>query len=196
MEKGDAARAAFKIQSDIFWMQGVSDAVAQCPVPVIACIQGACIGGGIDIICGCDIRYCTKNAFFSIKEVDVGLVADLGTHSRISKITGNEGLIRELAMTGRNFDAKEALSFGLVSKICENNDELYKNALETAKAIASKSPVAIRGVKRMCNYALDHSVSDCQDYVAVWNSAMLQSKDPMIAAMAYMQKKQPKFSKL
>ena len=99
-------------------------------------------------------------------------------------------------MTGRNFTANEALSFGFVSKIFDNKNDLNKGAFELAKVIASKSPVAIRGVKRMCNYALDHSVSDCQDYVAVWNSAMLQSKDPMQAAMGFMQKKTPKFSKL
>ena len=167
-----------------------------CPIPIICGINGACIGGGIDISTGCDIRYCTKDAYFSIKEVDVGLVADLGTLSRITKITGNEGLIRELTLTGRVFNAKEALSFGFVNKIFDNKKELDKGMFELGKIIASKSPVAIRGIKRMSNYALDHSVKDCQDYVVVWNSSMIQSKDPMIAAMSFLHKKNPNFSKL
>jgi len=137
-----------------------------------------------------------KILFFSIKEVDVGIVADVGTMARMGKIIGNHSLYRELCFSGRNFNASEALQLGLISRIFKNQQEMKEETLKIAIDIASKSPIAVCGIKEMANYAFDHSVQECQNHVALWNSIMLQAKDPMEAASANLQKKKPNFSKL
>ncbi len=150
----------------------------------------------MDLLCACDIRWSVKKTFFGIKEVDFGLVADVGTFARIHKIVGNESLLREIAYDGSNFGPSKAKEMGFVSRIFENVEEMNAAALEYAKNVASKSQVAVRGIKEMCNFAFDHNVEDCQKHVAVWNGAMLQSEDLAKAAMAFFQKKKPVFSKL
>ncbi len=157
-------------------MQESFTAIEKCPQPVIAAVHSACIGGGVDLLCACDIRYASKDSFFSIKEVDVGLAADVGTLQRMPKIVGNEGFVRELAYTARRFDAKEAFERGFITRVLECKDATLKAALETAEVIASKSPVAVVGTKRFLVHARDHTVQEGLEYAANWNMVMLETE--------------------
>ncbi|ETO09502.1 hypothetical protein RFI_27873, partial [Reticulomyxa filosa] len=152
-------------------------------------------GGGIDLICNADIRWCLNSSQFSIKEVDVGLVADVGTFGRINKIVGNDSLLRELAYTARTFDGNEAQRLGFVSRVFETKEEMMKQALDLASQIALKSPIAIFGIKEMCNYALDHTLQDSLRHVRTWNGGMLQATDVADSALAFAKKTKPKYAK-
>jgi delta(3,5)-delta(2,4)-dienoyl-CoA isomerase len=151
---------------------------------------------GIDLVSACDIRYTTKEAFFQIKEVDIGLAADVGTLQRMPKVVGNESLMRELAYTARKFTADEANRLGFVSEVYADKDELVEKAVETAALIASKSPVAIFGTKRNLNFSRDHTVQDGLLYAATWSMSMLQTNDLMSSAQAMLTKTKPEFDKL
>jgi enoyl-CoA hydratase len=157
-------------------MQDTLTSLERCRKPVLAAIHGACVGGGIDLITCADMRYCSSDAYFSIKEIDIGMTADVGTLQRLPKLIG-EGMARELAYTGRKFDAAEAREMRLVNRVFESREALYAGVREIATTIASKSPLSIRGTKEMITYARDHSVADGLNYIATWNAAMLMSKD-------------------
>ena len=116
-----------------------------CPQPVIAAVHGACIGAGIDLLCAASIRICSADAYFSIKEVAVGLCADIGTLQRLPRIVGNHSLLNELALTARKFRAEEALRFGLVSDVCADRAALGARAVSLAQEIVSMSPLAVTG---------------------------------------------------
>jgi len=118
----DFARKAFNIRRFLLLMQDSFSSIEQCKQPVIAAVHNACMGAGVDLLCACDIRYASKDAFFSIKEVDVGLASDIGTLQRMPKIVGNEGLVRELAYTARHFSAQEALQFGFVTRVLDSRE--------------------------------------------------------------------------
>ncbi|CAG5121755.1 unnamed protein product [Candidula unifasciata] len=196
LEIPDPGRRAFYLHRKVRDYQETFTVIEKCPKPVIAAVHSACIGGGIDMISACDIRYCTQDAWFQIKEVDLGLAADVGTLQRFQKIIGNDSTFRELAYTGRKFLSDEAKSLGFVSRVLLDKDELLTSALELAKTIASKSPVAVQGSKNNIIYSRDHSVAGSLDYMATWNSAMLQSEDVVKAIEAAIQKGKPVFSKL
>merc|ERR1712093_972792 len=150
-----------------------------------------------DIASACDIRYCSSDAQFSIKEVDIGLAADIGTLQRLPKIIGNDSLARELAFTARPFSAEEAAKMGFVSRVFEGgHKDVVDSALATARVIASKSPVAVLGTKHLMNYSRDHTVAEGLHYTAIWNGSMIQSKDLEEAMGAFLKKKKPRFSKL
>jgi enoyl-CoA hydratase len=149
-------------------------------------------GSGIDLITCADMRYCSSDAFFTIKEIDIGMVADVGTLQRLPKLVG-QGITRELAYTGRKFDAVEAKDIGLVNRVFDNREALYAGVHALAADIAAKSPLSIRGTKEMLNHARDHSVADSLNYIATWNAAMLQSEDLMEAMTANMEKRAPVF---
>ncbi|KAK3814164.1 MAG: ClpP/crotonase-like domain-containing protein [Benniella sp.] len=192
----DPSRTAFKIRPFVKSLQDSLSAIERCDKAVIAAIHGPCIGGGIDITTACDIRYASKEAIFSVKEVDIGLAADVGTLQRLPKVVGNISWVRELCLTGRNFDANEALEFGFISKIFPEPAKVLEAALETAKFIAEKSPVAAIGTKHLLNYSRDHTVQEGLDYTAAWNMVMLTTPDLPAAAAASMQKKKAEFAKL
>lgn len=192
----DIGRKALAIRKSIFRAQEAFSIIEKCPQPVIAAVHSGCVGGGVDLIAACDIRYCSEDSWYTIKEVDVGLAADVGTLQRLPKIVGNDSLVRELAFTARRFDSQEALRFGLVSRVLADKQELLNAAIATATLIATKSPIAIYGTKVNLNYSRDHSVKDGLDYMATWNMSMLQSKDFYTAIVAGMQKKKPTFAKL
>jgi delta(3,5)-delta(2,4)-dienoyl-CoA isomerase len=156
--KSDAGRTAYRIRRFVLRLNESFNAIEACPFPVIVVSHGAVVGAGIDLLCACCIRYASSDAWFTIKEVDVGLAADLGTLQRMPKIIGNEGLVRELAYTSRKFTADEALRMGFVSKVFDTKDQALDGALELAKTIAEKSPLAVAGTKRMLTYARDHTV--------------------------------------
>jgi enoyl-CoA hydratase len=173
-------------------LQDTLTSLERCRKPVLAAIHGACIGGGIDLICCADMRYCSSDAFFSIKEIDIGMVADVGTLQRLPKLIA-ESMVRELAYTGRRFDAAEARDIGLVNRVFDSPEALREGVRAIAVSIAAKSPLGIRGTKEMINYARDHSVADGLNFVATWNAAMLMSDDLQQAMMANMSKQTPSF---
>ncbi|WCL54885.1 crotonase/enoyl-CoA hydratase family protein [Gimibacter soli] len=192
---GDPARARDRLRRRIHWLQDAMSVVERCRVPVIAAVHGACIGGGIDLIAAADIRIATTDSWFAIKEVDVGIVADLGTLQRARHVL-SDGLVRELALTGRRVEAAEALSRGLVTHLHESRDALMAAAQEMAALIASKSPLAVVGTKAVMNHARNHTIEDGLEYVATWNAGMLIGEDLMKAAAASMTKQPADFKDL
>lgn len=192
----DAGRKGYRIRRQVLLTQEPFNAIEACPQPVIVVGHGAVVGGAIDMMCACCVRYASRDAWFTIKEVDVGIAADVGTLQRMPKIVGNEGAVRELAYTGRKFDTEEALRLGFLTRVFETRDEALGAATALAREIAQKSPLAVVGTKRVLTYSRDHSVQDGLDYVATWNGAALQAPDMMMAAQAGMKKQTPAFSKL
>src|SRR6266403_1954231 len=169
-------RSSERLRRTILDLQDTLSSIERCRKPVIAEIHGACIGGGIDLITCCDMRYAAADAYFSVKEIDVGMTADVGTLQRLPKLVP-DGIVRELAYTGRRFDADEAKAIGLVNNVYQTPEALRAGVAETAATIAAKSPLSIRGIKEMILYSRDHSVADGLNYVATWNAAMLISED-------------------
>ncbi|MFG6466260.1 crotonase/enoyl-CoA hydratase family protein [Roseateles sp. BYS87W] len=165
-------------------MQDTLTSLERCRKPVLAAIHGACVGGGIDLICAADMRYCSADAYFSIKEIDIGMVADVGTLQRLPKLIGSQGLVRELAYTGRRVEAAEAQAIGLVNRVFDTRETLQAGVRQIAASIAAKSPLSIRGTKEQLNFARDHSVADGLNYIATWNAGMLMSEDLTRALMA------------
>jgi enoyl-CoA hydratase len=186
-------RTREKLRRVILDLQDTLTSLERCRKPVLAAIHGACVGGGVDLVCGADMRYAAADAQFIVKEIDLGMVADVGTLQRLPKIVGSQGWVRELAYTGRTVDAHEAREMGLVSRVFESHEALATGVREIAATIAAKSPLAIRGLKEMLNYSRDHSVAEGLNQVATWNAAMLMSEDLMTAMTAASQKKAPTF---
>jgi enoyl-CoA hydratase len=186
------ARRAEALRRTILRLQGNLSAIENCRKPVLAAIHKACIGGGIDMTCCCDMRYASKDAYFSIKEIDIGMTADVGTLQRMPKIVP-DAIVRELAYTGRSMSADEAREVGFLNRVFEDRETLLKEVTAIARDIASKSPLAIRGTKEMLLYARDHSVSEGLNYIATWNSGMLSQADLGAAMQAQMEKKTAEF---
>jgi enoyl-CoA hydratase len=186
------ARRRERVRKDILQLQAPINAIETCSKPVLVAIHGGCIGGGIDLICGCDMRYCTDDAYFNIKEIDMGMVADLGTLQRLPKLIG-DGLVREMAYTGRNIEGKEAEKIGIVNRSFTDKTIMMQEVMKIATAIASKSPLSIRGTKHILLHTRDHSVADGLNYMATWNAAMLLSNDLQEAFAAKMQKREANF---
>ncbi|XP_029301695.1 delta(3,5)-Delta(2,4)-dienoyl-CoA isomerase, mitochondrial isoform X2 [Cottoperca gobio] len=198
-EGDDGARISWNIRKTIVKYQETFSVIEKCPKPVVVAVHGACVGGGVDLITACDIRLCTQDAWFQIKEVDIGLAADVGTLQRLPKVIGSRSLVNELALTARKMFADEAKSSGLVSRVFADKEAMIAGALEMAGEIAGRSPVAVQGTKINLIYSRDHSVAEGLDYMANWNMSMLQTQDVMKSAQASMEKKSPKtiaFSKL
>ena len=186
------ARMRENLRRLILDMQDTLTSLERCRKPVLAAIHGGCIGGGIDLVTCADMRYCSVDAYFSIKEIDIGMVADVGTLQRLPKLIG-EGMARELAYTGRRFGAAEAREMRLVNQVFDSREALQAGVRELAATIAAKSPLAIRGTKEMITYARDHSVADSLNYNATWNAAMLLGDDIQEAMMANMGKRRAEF---
>lgn len=186
-------RSREKLRGIVLELQDTLTSIERCRKPVLAAIHGGCVGGGVDLISCTDMRYCSADAYFTIKEIDIGMVADVGTLQRLPKLIGNQGIVREMAFTGRKVLADEAQRIGLVNQVFETRDALYAGVQELAAMIASKSPLSIRGTKEMLNYSRDHSVADGLNYIATWNAAMLMSSDLTTAMMASMAKQTPQF---
>lgn len=181
-----------RLRQIIIGLQDSVTAIERCRKPVIAAIHGACIGGGVDFITACDIRYATVDARFSIKEVDLAIVADTGTLQRLPRLIG-DSLFRELAYTGLEFDGVKAHSIGLVNKVFPDQTSLLVGVRELATEIAAKSPLAVRGIKETLNYSRDHTVAEGLNYVATWNAAIGMSKDVQEAVAAYLQERCAEF---
>lgn len=194
-QSSDRGRSSERFRREIKYLQSAITALEECRKPVIAGIHGACIGAGIDIITACDIRYCTEDAFFSVREVDLAVTADLGTLQRLPGIVGYGNAV-ELALTARKFSGLEAKEMGLVSRVFGSKDDLDGFVARIAEEIAAKSPLAITGTKAVLLKSKDMSLDQGLDYVATWNSAMLFSDDLKEATSAFFQKRKPVFSKL
>ncbi|AWI54181.1 crotonase/enoyl-CoA hydratase family protein [Aquabacterium olei] len=182
-----------KLRQLILELQDTLTSIERCRKPVIAAIHGGCIGGGVDLISCTDMRYCSADAYFTIKEIDIGMVADVGTLQRLPKLIGNQGIVREMAYTGRRVEAAEAREIGLVNRVFDSREALQAGVREVAAQVAAKSPLSIRGTKEMLNYSRDHSVADGLNHIATWNAAMLMSTDLTAAMMAGMAKQTPEF---
>ncbi|MBL8425184.1 MAG: enoyl-CoA hydratase/isomerase family protein, partial [Candidatus Accumulibacter phosphatis] len=155
-------------------------------------IQGACIGGAIDLVTCCDMRYAAAEVQFSVREIDVGMTADVGTLQRLPRLIP-DGVARELAYTGRSVDGVEAKAIGLVNQVYATPEALLDGVRTIARRIAAKSPLAIRGTKEMLNYGRDHSVADGLNYIATWNAAMLMSADLDETLAAMREQRPPRF---
>jgi enoyl-CoA hydratase len=181
-----------KLRQHVLHLQSCIDAIERCRKPVLAAIHGGCIGGGVDIVAACDMRYCTEDAYFTVKEVDMGMVADLGTLQRLPKIIP-DGMAREMAYTGRKVHGPEALRIGLVNQTFADRPDLIDGVMQLAAQIAHKSPLAVRGTKEMLLHARDHSVAEGLTYIATWNAATILSEDLTKAMQAQMTKQPPVF---
>ena len=190
---GCQARRREALRRTILRMQDAFTALDKCRVPVIAAIQGGCIGGGVDMVSACDLRYATDDAFFVIKEIDLGMTADVGTLQRLPKLIP-DAVVREMAYTGRQMLAPEALTRGLINATFHDADALHGEARAIAKTIAEKSPLAVEGTKEMIRYVRDRPVDDALNYMATWNAALLIGEDMPEAMAAGMQSRAPKFA--
>lgn len=192
MGEGNLALERTKLLKLIGDMQQATEGLARCRKPVIAAIHGWCIGGGMDLIAACDFRYCSQDAKFSLREVKVGIVADLGALQRLPRIIG-EGNTRELAYTGGDVDSARALRMGLVNEVFPTPEALLTEARATARRIADNAPLVVQGAKQVMEYCADKSIADGLRYVAVWNSAFLQSHDLAEAFSAFAERRPPRF---
>jgi Delta3,5-Delta2,4-dienoyl-CoA isomerase len=159
-------------------------------------MHGFAFGLGLDISTCADIRICSKDVKFAIKEVDIGLAADIGTLTRLPKVVGNFSWIKEVALSARIFGAEEAFRVGFVSQVLETKEKAIEAALKMAQLLASKSPVAVQGTKELLNHARDHTVADSLRYTGVWNSAAIQTSDVERAMLSGLKKTKPRFEKL
>lgn len=173
-------------------MQHTHDAVAACRKPVIAAIQGWCIGGGVDLITACDVRLAAESAKFSVREVKLAIVPDVGTLARLPAIVG-QGVARELALTGDDFDAARALRIGLVSEVYPTTAELHAQARAMALRIAKNPPLTVQGIKQVMNFTSEREAKLSLDAVALWNSAFFPSEDLQEAMAAFIEKREPEF---
>lgn len=189
---GQAADQREATRKNIMRLQEGLTKIERCSKPVIAAIHSHCIGGGIDLISACDIRLASKDAVFSIRETPMGIIADLGTLQRLPTIIGH-GWFRELALTGRDFSPEEALQMGLITRVCEDRDELYAEALKLAGSIADCPPLTVQGVKEVILYSRDNGIDAGLQYVAQKNAAALPSEDVLEAVTAFMEKRKPVF---
>lgn len=163
---------AERFRHDLTRLQNAFTCLDQARIPVIVCVQGGCIGAGVDMISACDIRFATKDAFFCIAEINIGMTADVGTFPRLCRLLP-EGWVRQISYTGERLPAPRARELGLVNEVFDTQEAMLDHAMGIAREIASKSPLAVSGSKAMINYARDHTIADGLDYIGVWNAAML-----------------------
>lgn len=192
---GETARTREALRRKVKRMQESFNVIDRCRVPVIAVVQGGCIGGGVDLVTACDMRIGTADCFFTIQEVNVGIVADVGTLQRIPHLLP-QGLVRELAYTGRRFTAEEALRYGFVNSLHDGHEAAVQAGMALAREISSKSPMAIAGIKQVLNHGRGRTVEEGLEYVAVWNAAMLPGEDMEVAVKAQMARETPRFQDL
>ena len=172
----ETGRVRAGLRENALHLQDSFTCLEKARIPVLAAIQGGCVGGAVDMVTACDMRYSTEDAFFCIQEINIGMTADVGTLQRLPKLIP-EGVCRELAYTGRRMQAVEAKSVGLVNEVYSDKESLLDGVMEIAEEIAAKSPLAIWGSKEMITYSRDHSTADSLNYIATWQSGMFQPAD-------------------
>ena len=184
-----------KFMSFLSFLQDSISSLQKARIPVVCAIQGGCIGGGVDLVCSADIRLATNDAFFSIRETKIGMVADVGTFPRIVKLLP-EGIVKELAFTGRNFSASEAKEYGFVNRLYESHEALIEGALDIANEIASNSPAAVYGCKKVIDYSRDHTIEEGLEWINMWNASMLSQSELMEGFRSYKDKSVGDFAEL
>ncbi|KAK8049444.1 hypothetical protein PG994_011174 [Apiospora phragmitis] len=192
----DGARAATSMRRHIDEFQECISRIEKCEKPIICVLHGISFGLAIDMSCCADVRICSKDTKLAVKEVDIGLAADIGTLSRLPKVVSNISWVKDISLSARIFGADEALAAGFVSQVYGSKVESIAAAISWASLVASKSPVAVQGTKELINHARDHSVADSLHYTAIWNSAMLQTEDVKSALLSGLNKTKPRFAKL
>jgi len=193
--ESDLGRAREAFRRHVKGMQETFSVVDRCRVPVIAVVQGGCIGGGVDFVTACDLRVGTADCFFTIQEINIAIVADVGTLQRIPYLLP-QGLIRELCYTGRRFPATEAAHWGFLNKVADSHEAAIEAGMALAREIAAKSPLAITGIKQVLNAGRDMSIDAGLEYVAVWNAGMLQGNDVKDAVTAQVSRSPVSFANL
>ena len=192
---GEVGRMRANLRLTVLRLQESFSCLEKARIPVIAAIQGGCIGGGVDMVSACDLRYCTADAFFCIQEINIGMTADVGTLQRLPRLIP-DGVVRELAYTGRRLPAARAKDLGLVNEVYPSQEAMLEGVMQVAGEIAERSPLAIWGSKEMLNYSRDHSVTDSLNYVATWQTGMFQAADLTEALQARQEKRTPRFDDL
>lgn len=192
---GEPARVAENLRRLVMQLQDSLSSIENVRLPVLMAIHGACIGGAVDMVCAADMRYCTKDAFFCIKETQIGMTADLGTLQRMPKLM-SEGVVRELAYTGRDMFADEALRLGFVNQVFDDQNAMLEGVMAIARQIAQNSPLAVAGSKEMMNYSRDHGIEDSLKYMATWQAGMFRPADLMASFGAQASKTLPQYENL
>ncbi|POS82604.1 hypothetical protein EPUL_006056 [Erysiphe pulchra] len=192
----DTARQAVLIRRHIAKFQKCVSSIERCEKPVICVLHGFTYGLGIDISACTDIRICSEDAKFAVKEVDIGLAADIGTLTRLPKIVGSFSWVKEVSLSARYFQANEAYRVGFVSQVLANKAEALYEAFRMSQLLASKSPIAVQGTKELLNHAKNHSVAESLRYTGIWNSAALQTNDVYESLSSLKKKVSPRFEKL
>ena len=191
----DRANAMEAFRLHVHHLQHTFSCLDEARMPVLVAIQGGCVGGGVDMVSACDIRYCTADAFFQIQEINLGMTADVGTFPRLCKLVP-EGWVREMAYTGRRLTAAKAREIGLVNEVFDTHEQLLAHVLDTAREIAAKPPLAVSGSKVMINYARDHTIRDGLDYIATWQTGMFAPNHMAESFAARQQKRAPVYPDL
>jgi enoyl-CoA hydratase len=194
-DETEAGRGRAGLRDLILHLQESLSCLERARMPVIAAVHSGCVGGGLDLITACDMRYCTEDAFFCIQEINIGITADVGTLQRLPKIVP-AGIARELAYTGRRLQARRAREIGLVNEVYPTQEAMLEGVMEIAREIAGHSPLAVWGSKEMLNYARDHSVEEALDYIATWQAGMFQPQDVKEVFRARQEKRKPAFQDL
>ena len=192
---GDPGRMAENLRRVVLHLQDTLTSLERVRLPVLAAVHGGCIGGALDMVCAADSRYCTEDAYFTIKETELGMTADVGTLQRLPRLMP-QGVVRELAYTGRKFGADEAHRLGFVNRVFPDQQAMLDGVMEVAAQIAAHSPLAVTGCKEMLNYSRDHSVEDSLRYMATWQSGMFRPNDMMKTFQAKAKKKSTEFDDL
>ena len=193
--KGDPSRRAERMRRMVMLLQDSFTAIEQARMPVIGAVQGGAIGGAVDLLSACDMRYCTQDAFFTIKETQLGMTADVGTLQRLPKLIPI-GIVKELAYTGRNFGAAEAQQLGFVNQVFDDQTAMLDAVMKIAQQISMNSPLAVSGTKTMINYAVEHTVAESLTYMATWQAGMFQMEDVFKAMEAQKTKTLPEYPPL
>ena len=192
---GEMGRVRARLRQSALMLQESFSAFEKARMPVLAAIQGGCIGGAVDMVTAADMRYCSADAFFVIQEINIGMTADVGTLQRLPKLIP-DGVAREMAYTGRRMTAQRALEVGLVNEVFPTHEALVEGVLALAAEIASKSPLAVWGSKEMLTYARDHSVADSLNHIATWQTGMFQPSDMVESFKARAEGREPVYPDL
>lgn len=192
----DASPEGRAALSEFLWdMQQVFTRIEQLRIPVIAAIQGGCIGGALDMVCSACIRYATQDAFFCVQEINIGMVADLGSLQRLPKLLPM-ALVKELAYTGRRWPAETAAAQGFVNQVFATQEAMLAAALQTAQEVAAKPPIAIWGTKQALDFARDHSVQDSLRQMGWLQAGIWSNRHVMESVQAMQQKRAGAFADL
>lgn len=191
----ETGRVRANLRLNVRHLQRAFTALEEARIPVLAAIQGGCVGGAVDMVTAADCRYATADAWFCIQEINIGMTADVGTLQRLPKLIP-EGVAREYAYTGRRLPAARARELGLVNEVFDDHESMLAGVMELAGEIAARSPLAVHGTKEAILFARDHSVADALEYIAVWQTGMFQPADMLESFRARAEGRDPVYDDL